>query len=201
MKCTDGFLTWGLLAVGALLACSFAPVWAADLSPDELAAQVLIRRDTYGVPHILADTEEAAAFGYGYAAAEDHVLEIARLYLAARAEEAAYFGEQFAESDFMMKQFRIWEVAAEGYGKSPPAVRSVLDGYAAGYNRYLDKHRSELPDWVKPVTGIDVLSHGRRDLILGFCMNLGQIARIGRTASAKRVEEDPAANGAKETLP
>jgi len=29
---------------------------------DQLANQVTIRRDTYGVPHILADSEEAAAF-------------------------------------------------------------------------------------------------------------------------------------------
>jgi hypothetical protein len=29
---------------------------------DDLANQVVIRRDTFGVPHILAETEEAAAF-------------------------------------------------------------------------------------------------------------------------------------------
>ena len=40
----------------------------------ELSGLVTIRRDKYGVPHILGQTEEAAAFGQGYATAEDHCL-------------------------------------------------------------------------------------------------------------------------------
>ena len=76
---------------------------AGTLSDDDLASQVTIRRDTFGVPHILAETEVAAAFGYGYAAAEDHVLPIARLYLKARSEEAQYFGPEHVESDLLTK--------------------------------------------------------------------------------------------------
>jgi acyl-homoserine lactone acylase PvdQ len=42
---------------------------------------VIIRRDTFGVPHILAETEAAAGFGLGYAQAEDHAAEMARRFL------------------------------------------------------------------------------------------------------------------------
>src|SRR5688572_19828392 len=45
---------------------------------------VEIRRDTFGVPHILADDQEDAGFGFGFAMAEDHVVEIGRRYLQAR---------------------------------------------------------------------------------------------------------------------
>src|SRR5579862_1762834 len=100
---------------------------------DDLGSQVTIRRDTYGVPHILASTEEAAAFGQGYATAEDHGAELARLYLKARGEESSQFGEQFADSDFLIKQLRIHEVAEEGIAKSPPLMKMILDAYAAGY--------------------------------------------------------------------
>ena len=44
--------------------------------PEALAAEVTIRRDSFGIPHILASSEEAAAYGFGYAQAEDHALEI-----------------------------------------------------------------------------------------------------------------------------
>src|SRR5262249_32409809 len=71
---------------------------AQDAAAKELAEKVTIRRDHYGVPHILADTEEAAAFGHGYSTAEDHVLVLGRLFLKARSEEAAYFGPRFARS-------------------------------------------------------------------------------------------------------
>ena len=59
-------------------------------SPDArlLASQAVIRRDDFGVPHILAQTEEAGAFAFGYAQAEDHGLEIGRRYIRSRGEEA-----------------------------------------------------------------------------------------------------------------
>ncbi|HET9529167.1 MAG TPA: acylase [Blastocatellia bacterium] len=150
---------------------------------NDLAAQVTIRRDTYGVPHIVAPTEEAAAFGQGYVTAEDHIMELARLMLKARSEEAAYFGEAHAESDLAVKELLMREVAEAGYRKSPPWMQMILDAYAAGYNRYVEKHRSELPEWVKPITALDVLAHSRRVTIMEFSMDLNQLRAIGRRAS------------------
>jgi acyl-homoserine-lactone acylase len=150
----------------------------------QLSTLVTIRRDHYGVPHILGQTEEAAAFGQGFATAEDHCLEMARLYLKARSEEAAYFGEMFAPFDLMTKKLHIYDVARDGYAKSPPWVQSMLDGYAAGYGRYVEKHRAELPEWVKPITGVDVLAHTRRVTIMEFTMNLRQLDQIGQKALA-----------------
>src|SRR5207302_8741459 len=124
-----------------------------SLSGDDLSAQVTIRRDTFGIPHILAGTEEAASFGQGYASAEDHVLVMARLFLQARGEEAAYFGEPFVQADFAVKQLHMHEGASAGFPHLSPRAQWALNGYAAGYNRYLAQRRRELPDWVRPVTG------------------------------------------------
>jgi len=67
-------------------------ITAATADEEEIASSVTIRRDTFGVPHILADTEEAAAFGHGYASAEGHILTLAPLFMQARGESAAHFG-------------------------------------------------------------------------------------------------------------
>src|SRR5262245_38593189 len=131
------FAAWGVTAC------------ADDALTEELASQVTIRRDNWGVPHLLAKTEEAAYFGQGYACAEDHCLVMARLYLKARAEDAACFGAESAEDDLLTKQVRIWEVARDNFPKLPPWVQRNLDAYAFGYNRYLNKHRAQLPEWVK----------------------------------------------------
>ncbi len=139
-----------------------------DRLADELASQVTIRRDQWGVPHILATTEEAVYFGQGYACAEDHCLIMAREYLKARGEEAAHFGEAFAASDFLTKRVRIWDVSKESFPRQPPWVQRMLDAYALGYTRYVAKHRADLPAWVTPATGVDVLALGRRVGILGF---------------------------------
>ncbi len=91
------------LAVCALLPISGVP-YSETISDSSLASKVTIRRDQYGIPHILAETEEAAAFGFGFAQAEDHCLTIARGLFAARGEEAKYFGTG-TESDFLLKLY------------------------------------------------------------------------------------------------
>lgn len=159
------------------------PALQQDKLRGALASQVTIRRDTYGVPHILAPTEEAAAFGQGYTVAEDHILELARLFLKARSEESAYLGEKFVESDFAVKELRMREGAEQGYIKMAPWVQKIFDGYAAGYDHYVEKHRTELPPWVQPVTGIDVLAHSRRVILMEFSMDLRQLMSLGRRAS------------------
>src|SRR5437899_4777622 len=73
------------------------------------SGQATIRRDTYGVPHILAKTEEAAAFAMGYAQAEDHCVEVARRLIGGRGEEAKYTGAG-VESDFESKRYGIYEI-------------------------------------------------------------------------------------------
>jgi acyl-homoserine-lactone acylase len=125
-----------------------------------LASQVTIRRDTYGVPHILAKTEEAAAFGLGYAQAEDHCLTIARRFIAARGEIARYLG-QGVESDFLMKRFDNLETCRQNFGQLDPLLQRIFNAYAAGLNHYVSKHRQELPGWIPAFDGIDVLANAR----------------------------------------
>jgi acyl-homoserine-lactone acylase len=169
-----------------LLALGLAVPHAARAGTDEentLARQLTIRRDNYGVPHILAATEEAAALGMGYASAEDHAELLGRLFLRARGEEASVFGAKFAAADLLTKRFHMYEGAVKGYRQLPPWVQRILDGYAVGYNRYLRQHRAELPEWMKPVTAVDVLAHGRRVVLLEFSMNLEQVQRLGARAA------------------
>ena len=125
-----------------------------------LAAQVLIRRDTYGVPHILAKTEEAAAFGFGYAQAEDHCTTIARRLVAARGESAKLLG-QGAEGDFLMKRFDNLEVCRQNFSQMDSLLQRIFNAYAAGVNHYVSKHREELPGWIPAFDGIDALANAR----------------------------------------
>jgi acyl-homoserine-lactone acylase len=177
--------SWVRIAAGWLILWLTLPQAVAAGAEDEnaLARQVTIRRDNYGVPHILAPTEEAAALGMGYANGEDHAELLGRLFLKARGEEAAVFGEQFAAADLLVKRFHMYEGAARGYQQLAPWVQRILDGYAVGYNRYLRQHRADLPEWMKPITGIDVLAHGRHVVLLEFSMNLEQLRRLGAEAT------------------
>lgn len=182
-------LAFTFMTVLTLNAQQAGKTFAAIETPNDLAAKVSIRRDNFGVPHILAETEAAAAFAQGYVTAEDHLLELARLLIKARSEESLYFGEQYAENDLLVKELRMYEGAQAGYDKSPPLMKMIFDGYAAGYSRFVEQHRAELPEWVKPITGVDVLAHARRVTVFEFDMNLRQV----RNASSRpRVAQTPA---------
>jgi acyl-homoserine-lactone acylase len=133
-----------------------------------LGEQAVIRRDIYGVPHILAQTEQAAAFAHGYATAEDHLTNLAGLFLRARAEQASVFGESFIADDLYMHQLGIHEVAEARFAGLPPLIRSLLESYAAGYNLFLAQHRDRAPKWATSVTGVDVLAHCRAVLLVDF---------------------------------
>lgn len=163
-----------VLLIAAAPACGRqAPALpAADL----LAQQATIRRDTYGIPHILAETEEAAAFAFGFAQAEDHAAEIGRRYISARGEEARYFGEQGLSNDVAMAQFDNLAVSSAALERITPLYRRIIAAYAAGVNQYVRAHRSELPEWMPEITAADVLASTRA----GAARSLGGAGLVRR---------------------
>lgn len=143
-----------------------------------------IRRDAYGVPHILAASEPAAAFAHGYATAEDHMALLARGILRARGEQASVFGERFLEEDLLVRELGIWDIARDRWSTLPPVMQAILDGYAAGYNLYREQHASSAPAWSAPITGIDLFAHCRAVLLLDFALDLAAWRRAPRAAAA-----------------
>jgi acyl-homoserine-lactone acylase len=129
--------------------------------PDTLAAQAIIRRDDFGIPHILAQTEEAAAFAFGYAQAEDHAAEIGRRYLSARGLAGLYFGRGGIDNDFQIAHFDNVNVSQRAVGEISDLYRMIISAYAAGVNRYVATHRAELPAWMPGITPADVLAASR----------------------------------------
>ena len=148
----------GALVVGAALVASGVPLHGQRSAAD----RVEIRRDTFGIPHILAEDEEAAGFGFGYAMAEDHASEIGRRYLQARGDAARHFGAGDIETDFAMRRLDNRGAArhalAEQTGRR---FRRWLQGFADGINRYVTTHRGQLPPWMPTIEPSDPLAYGR----------------------------------------
>jgi len=65
---------------------------SAILLPDSTTdLQANIRRTENGIPHISASSLEGAAFGVGYAQAQDNVCILAESFVKACSERAKYF--------------------------------------------------------------------------------------------------------------
>ncbi len=179
----------------ALLAPAVAAVPPAGAAGGGYSAT--IRRTEYGIPHITAKDYGGLGFGYGYAFAQDNLCTLASWVVTLRGERSRYFGPE-AESDDPVRP--VSNLAGDVYYKSVAAsgvvrrllarpapvgpsdeLRRLVDGYVAGYNRYLaDTGVANLPDptcrskaWVGPITATDMWN------------NLLDLARMTSSSSFK----------------
>jgi len=152
-------LVFAAAAVASALVATpaFEPVDAAR----PLAEQVTIRRDTFGIPHILAETEAAAGFGFGYAQAEDHAAEMGARFLSARGDAARHLGPASLDADLAARRMDNLGEARRAIPTLDPTFRDVIDGFAQGYDLYVRQHRDTLPPWVPEITAADALAQTR----------------------------------------
>ncbi len=127
-----------------------------------------IKRTTYGVAHITADNLESTSFGYGYAYAQDNLCILADQIVKVRSERSKYFGPDKILgsgdsgniiSDFGHHALRVMTSAKKMYPDLSENTRALVEGYVAGYNKYLNDTGVDnlAPEcagqaWVKPIT-------------------------------------------------
>jgi acyl-homoserine-lactone acylase len=149
----------------------------------KVTASAEIARTSHGVAHVRAEDFRGLGFGIAYAYAEDNLCMFADSLLTVRGERSRFFGadaratrrvndEYGAASDFMDLRnedsdffFKGYLDLAElkaGYAAASNEARDFLDGYAAGYNRYLKDRAGAFPagcnkaPWVRPITAEDM---------------------------------------------
>ena len=147
-------------------------------SPPEDKARIL--RDAYGVPHIYGRTDVDVAFGFGYAQAEDHLLQMLKNFRQARGRLAEVEGAPALKLDEMALLWRIHSVAGERYGDIPEDARQYIAAFVGGINHYIEIHRQVLPQWVQDVRAVDVVALARWILFL-FAEQTGEseLAHVG----------------------
>lgn len=149
-----------VLVASGLLVYAFWPV-SEDLSALTAVAEkydATILRDEWGVPHIFGQTDADAAYGLGFAHAEDDFDTIQLALAAARGQLGPIGGAELAPNDFLVQLLRLPEVVAAGYPTLAPATRAVVEGYADGLNHYAALHPDEVYPGLFPVSGQDVVA-------------------------------------------
>jgi len=117
-------------------------------------AEVDIRLDGHGIPHIRTDNEEALWFAQGYVHARDRFfqMELARRVAAGRLSEL--MGARALTSDRKMRTWRLAASARRQAALLDGESKAVLDAYTAGVNAALD----EFGRWISPeiwLVGLD----------------------------------------------
>ncbi len=136
----------------ALLAVSLLTLVAACGPSGGGGEEAIVYRDTWGVPHIYADTAEAGLYASGWAMAEDRLSQLLENYLFGLGEYAAAFGpgngDRWVRSDLESLMWDHYGAAKRHYeAKLNPELRRHLAAFIAGINDYLEQHPDEVPAW------------------------------------------------------
>lgn len=147
---------WLLLALAVLGAASAwiyrsraLPIIDGSLSVTGLRGEVRIERDAHGIPTIRAGSMEDAAFGLGFAHAQDRLwqLETHRRIGAGRLAEA--FGPAALPTDRFLRALGVQRAAAAQWANVKGDEWRGMEAYAAGINAYLRDHlRARPPEYL-----------------------------------------------------
>jgi penicillin amidase/acyl-homoserine-lactone acylase len=152
-------------------------------------------RDRFGVPHITGARDADAAFGLGYAHAEDDFATIQRAFLAARGRLATLDGVGAAENDYFVQLLGIWDAIAARYDNDlSPETRALLDGYSAGVNLYAAQHRGQVLPGFEPVRGQDIVALFMLRLPLTYGLD-GQLRALIAGGTSKVLPDPTKARG------
>ena len=156
----------GLFGLAILVGCAGTRV--AELpkvaAPADPAADVEILRTAYGVPHIVAANLRALGFGLAYAQIEDYGERVVYELVSSNGRLGMHFGSDSIGSDFDGR--RAHRLAEKTYPLLSADARALMEGFAEGVNRYVDRHPDEFKNWGPlEFTGLDV--HGAFVLTTG----------------------------------
>ena len=165
---------------GLLLGASLA----ASAREQVTQASADIRRTTFGVPHIRANDERGLGYGIGYAYAQDNLCLLANEVVTVSGERAKYFGPEQAtleeRNNLVSDVFFTWlntpQAVSAFWNAQTPQIQQRIEGYVAGYNRYLKEQGAPAQcqaAWVRPLVAQDVIKLTRRLLVEG---GVGQFA-------------------------
>jgi acyl-homoserine-lactone acylase len=145
--------------------------------------------DTWGVPHIYAESDESLFGAFGWAQMESHGDLLLELFGQARGRSAEYWGEEGLESDRWVRTMGIYERSQRWYDDQTPEFRRLLDAFTTGMNEYAEAHGEEISKRARkvlPVDAVDVLAHTQRVIHFSF---------VGRPRSVDQARQLVAGEG------
>lgn len=159
---------FGATAVTLLAACASTP------TPKATRYEATITRTTFGIPHIEAADYGGLGYGAAYTRAQDNLCLLADAYVSYAGQRSKFFGAdgktviglvpgRNVDSDVYYLTVSDLPSVRDAFARRSPDYRDLVDGWVAGYNRYLRDHREALPaecagqPWVREISRDDVL--------------------------------------------
>ena len=166
--------------------------------------QAQIRWTTYGVPHVKAENYLGLGYGYGYASARSSACELADRITTLRGLRSGLFGPSgnalvgFArttnlDSDLFYRVMLPQAAVRQAYEQLSANARELVDGYAAGFNRYVGEIAA-LPG-ASACGGIRVPEMRAADVVaammqIGTVWKATDVARFAASSTSENLTEE-----------
>lgn len=144
------------------------PVVDGEVRLAGLKAPVTVLRDSWGVPHIQAATQEDLFFAQGYVTAEDRLFQMDLLRRAASGRLSEVLGESQLQTDREQRNLGLRLLAERSQKTLSTEHLRVLEAYARGVNASINARAGRLPVEFRllgytpePWTVTDTLSLGK----------------------------------------
>ncbi len=178
------------MRISVLAAATAALVLAPAVAEAKPRFAATITRTTYGIPHIEASTWQGVGYGVAYAYAEDNLCMLAEEFATIAGERSKHWGPQGTatlgfdtvdnlSSDVFFRAVIDVNALREGAKRQPARVQQLIEGYVAGYNRFLkDTGTDGVPAecrgkaWVRPITADDMLRLNEKQMLLASSLAL-----------------------------
>ena len=113
------------------------PETSGEVTIAGLEGTVEIIRDSWGVPHIYADTPADLFLAQGYVHAQDRFFQMDFWRHLSSGRLAEMFGSSQVETDMYLRTMGWGRLAEQQYANETDEIRGFLDSYSAGVNSYL----------------------------------------------------------------
>ncbi len=124
---------------------SILPDYDGEMTIPGLNHKIEIIRDSYGMPHIYALTDEDAYFALGYCIAQDRLFQLDLMRRAARGRLAEILGENLVPVDKLFRTITAGKSFKDTVDAYSPETLDVLKAYTRGINYFIENSKAPLP--------------------------------------------------------
>ncbi len=121
--------------------CHSWPQESGKITLPELQAQVEVRRDQWGIPHIYAQNTHDLFMTQGYIHAQDRFWQMDFWRHIGSGRLAEMFGQSQLSADKFLRTLGWARVAQKEIQQMDAETKSILQAYASGVNAYLANHQ------------------------------------------------------------
>ena len=116
----------------------FLPNIHDPLEIDGPVSDIIIFRDTFGIPHVNAKNTTDAFFGQGFATAQDRLWHMDSDRRRAYGRWAEVIGPTGLDQDILMRKFQLKESSQSDYKTLNEQTINMLEAYSSGINAFIE---------------------------------------------------------------